>query len=120
MVGVGRPLLLLLQVMVTSFVVSTSALDAGAPPPPLDPPDTPEADTLQLDIPQMDTLNLEGLDSLFRRQGRHFSTMDLCGDAICDQIVRQANGLARIKMVRKYILDTVSTVMHSNTWPWTQ
>ncbi|XP_069950496.1 uncharacterized protein [Cherax quadricarinatus] len=40
------------------------------------------------------------------RYDRHFSTFDVCADSLCDQVVRQANGLARIKMVRKYIMDT--------------
>lgn len=33
--------------------------------------------------------------------------MDVCGEAVCEQMVRQATGLARVKMVRRYIMDTV-------------
>lgn len=41
------------------------------------------------------------------RQKRHYSTVDVCGEAVCEQMVRQATGLARVKMVRRYIMDTV-------------
>lgn len=41
------------------------------------------------------------------RQRRHYSTVDVCGEAVCEQMVRQATGLARVKMVRRYIMDTV-------------
>ncbi|XP_071526307.1 uncharacterized protein [Panulirus ornatus] len=83
------------------------ASGAGAPSPAADPPDTPLGDDLDLDTPQTDARRLEDLANVLRREGRHFSTFDVCGDTLCDQIVRQANGLARIKMVRKYIMDTV-------------
>ncbi|XP_042214464.1 uncharacterized protein LOC121861043 [Homarus americanus] len=75
----------------------------------LDPPQEvydPELDTTQNLTPLQDTLQQ------FYRQARHFSTFDVCADSLCDQLVRQANGLARIKMVRKYIMDTV-TMMDS-------
>ncbi|XP_063846552.1 uncharacterized protein LOC135092188 [Scylla paramamosain] len=47
---------------------------------------------------------------VFRRTARHFSSLDLCDDAMCDQMVRQANALARMKMVRRYIEQGISTL----------
>lgn len=63
----------------------------------------PAADPDLVGIPDIGDLR-----EAFRREAKHFSTMDLCSDAICDQMVRQANGLARIKMIRKYIVNSVS------------
>ncbi|XP_068242650.1 uncharacterized protein [Palaemon carinicauda] len=51
-----------------------------------------------------------GLPDDLSREARHFSTLDYCGDAICDQMVRQANGLARLKMIRQYVVNTLSTM----------
>lgn len=47
------------------------------------------------------------LQEAIQREARHFSTVDVCGDAVCDQMVRQANGLARLKTIRKYIVEAV-------------
>lgn len=47
------------------------------------------------------------LQEAIQREARHFSTVDVCGDAVCDHMVRQANGLARLKIIRKYIVDAV-------------
>ncbi|XP_018023705.1 uncharacterized protein LOC108679562 [Hyalella azteca] len=41
------------------------------------------------------------------RGGRHFSTLDSCSNSVCDYVLRQANSLARIKLLREYIKDTV-------------
>ncbi|XP_045124900.1 TNF receptor-associated factor family protein DDB_G0272098-like, partial [Portunus trituberculatus] len=47
---------------------------------------------------------------VLRRTARHFSRLDVCDDAVCDQMVRQANSLARFKMVRRYIVQGLSTL----------
>ena len=50
----------------------------------------------------------ENKDEVKSRQPRHFSTMDACQDAICDQVLRQAQGLSRLKLLRQYAKDTVN------------
>ncbi|XP_064086943.1 uncharacterized protein LOC135201709 [Macrobrachium nipponense] len=44
------------------------------------------------------------------REGRHFTTLDFCSDAVCDQMVRQANGLARLKVLRQYVVNALSSM----------
>lgn len=47
------------------------------------------------------------LQEAIQHEARHFSTVDICGEAVCDQMVRQANGLARLKTIRRYIVEAV-------------
>ncbi|XP_045623764.1 uncharacterized protein [Procambarus clarkii] len=81
-----------------------------------------QLNTAKIVLPQRDTAKLlrdpqmewtqEEEDGQLYRLDRHFSTFDTCADSLCDQVVRQAHGLARIKMVRKYIMETM-TMMDS-------
>ncbi|XP_047490064.1 uncharacterized protein LOC125039813 [Penaeus chinensis] len=48
------------------------------------------------------------LQEAIQHEARHFSTVDICGEAVCDQMVRQANGLARLKTIRRYIVEAIS------------
>ncbi|KAF2352260.1 hypothetical protein FHG87_016983 [Trinorchestia longiramus] len=53
----------------------------------------------------LNSVLLEVEDS--NRGSRHFSTLDACSNSVCDYVLRQAHSLARIKLLREYIKDTV-------------